>query len=468
MSADLSSYRETVAAKRLRFKPRGLSDTSSIALPDYLKPLQRHAVEFALRAGCAGIFYDTGLGKTLIELTWAHAVSAHVGKPTLILTPLAVAAQHAAEAERFGLFGHIDRDGKATYPVTITNYERLDRFDVSQFGAIVLDESSILKNFSGATSRELRRKFSATPFRLCASATPAPNDHTEIGQQAEFLGVMNREEMMTRWFIHDSENTKNWRLKGHASADFWSWVASWSRCAEKPSDLGYSDDGYELPELRIIDHTVRADITQETTIDRDGQAVLFRVPQNSATSIHREKRLTLDQRMDETADVILAEPGENWLIWVETDQEADAICARVHDAVEVRGSHAIEKKEERLGAFARGEFKRLVTKARIAGFGLNLQHVGRQAFPSASFSYEQLYQCIRRSWRFGRRDPVHVHCIGADTERAIRAVQQRKASDHIAMKAEMRAAMQRAVNGGLSIESYQPQRTAPLPAWVAV
>lgn len=465
MTDALQSYRETVAAKRIRFSPRGLSE--SPPLHDALKPLQRHAVEFALRAGCAGIFYDTGLGKTLIELVWAHAIAAMTGKPVLILTPLAVAAQHAAEAERFGLFGKVERDGTATYPVTITNYERLDRFDLSRFGGIVADESSILKNFSGAMSRDLRRKAEAFPFRLAASATPAPNDHTEIGQQAEFLGVMKREEMMTRWFIHDSANTKNWRLKGHATADFWSWVASWSRMVEKPSDLGYSDDGYELPELRIIDHTVKADITTEASTDRDGQIALFRVPQNSATSIHREKRLTLDQRMDESARVVLAEPHERWVIWVETDQEADALKARIHNAVEVRGSHSIDQKEGRLAAFGRGEFDRLITKQSIAGYGLNWQHVGRQLFPSATFSYERFYQGVRRSWRYGRKDPVHVHCIGADTERAIRAVQQRKAADHAAMKAEMRAAMQRAVNGGLSIEDYQPQRTAPLPAWMA-
>jgi hypothetical protein len=412
---DLTSYRELVATKRARFVPRGLADIPP--LHPALTQLQSHAVTFALQSGCAGIFYDTGLGKTLVELVWGLAIAAHTGKPVLLFTPLAVAAQHAREAERFNLFGKVSRDGEAICPLTITNYENMGKYDPDKFGGVVCDESSILKNFSGSMSRELRRKFAATPFRLCASATPAPNDHTEIGQQAEFLGVMKREEMLTRWFIHDSADTGTWRLKGHASQDFWSWVASWARCAEKPSDLGFDDAGYVLPELKIIDHTVRADVSAQAGTDRAGQIALFRMPENSATSIHREKKLTLDARFDLTAEIIASEPNEFWVTWVETDAEESAMLARDKKAVPVRGSHTVGVKEERLAAFGRGEIRHLVTKARIAGYGLNWQHCARTAFPSASFSYEQFYQAIRRFWRYGQKRPVHAHCIGADTER---------------------------------------------------
>jgi hypothetical protein len=461
---DLASYRELVAQKRTRFVPRGLQSIPS--LHPALTQLQSHAVTFALQSGCAGIFYDTGLGKSFCELEFARHIGNVTGKPVLLLTPLAVGAQMQREAERFGIPAAHVRGEKSDKPIWITNYEQLDKYDADLFGGVVCDESGILKNFTGSMSRELRRKFSATPFRLCASATPAPNDHTEIGQQAEFLGVMKREEMLTRWFIHDSADTGTWRLKGHASQDFWSWVASWARCAERPSDLGFSDEGYILPELRIIDHTVRADVSTQAGADKAGQIALFRMPQNSATSIHREKKLTLDARFDLTAEIIAAEPNEHWVTWVETDQEESAMLARDKSAVPVRGSHTPGVKEERLAAFSRGEIRHLVTKARIAGYGLNWQHCARTAFPSASFSYEQFYQAIRRFWRYGQKRPVHAHCIGADTERAIRAVQQRKEADHAAMKAEMKDAMRRAINGNLGIEAYNPNHEGKLPSWL--
>lgn len=466
--SDLGAYHDMIAAKRIRFAPRGLTEIP--ALRACLKPLQAAGVDFALRQGCAALFYDTGLGKTLAELEWSRIVAQVTGKPVPILAPLAVGPQHQAEAERFGYDAKVVRNpseiGDCATP--IFNYELLDRFEAGMFGGVSLDESSILKSFTGATSRALRNTFADTPFRLSASATPAPNDHTELGQQAEFLGVMRSSEMLSRFFINDTMKSGNYRLKKPAIRPFWDWVASWSRCAEKPSDLGFSDDGYDLPELRIVPHTVIADVSQEAGTERkSNQILLFRIPEMSATSIHREKRLTLDQRMDKTAEIVAAEPDQTWVTWVETDAEEQAVCARLPDAVAVRGSHRPQVKEERLTAFTRGEIHHLVTKPSIAGFGLNWQHVGRHAFPSASYSYEMFYQAIRRSWRFGRRDPVHAHCIGADTERAIQYTRARKAQDHVRMKAEMRAAMQRASQRHSAIEEYQPQREASLPGWIA-
>lgn len=464
---DLSAYREAVAAKRARFKPRGL--TAVPPLHPALTPLQAHGVTFALRAGCSALFYDTGLGKTLAALDWARCVTAVTGKPVLMLCPLACAAQHQREADNFGIIAKAVRDSAEVIGngIFITNYERLALFNPSMFGGVILDESSILKSFTGATTRALIGAFAQTPFRLACTATPAPNDHTELGTHAEFLGVMRREEMLTRWFVHDSADTGTWRLKGHAAADFWSWVSSWARCAEKPSDLGFSDAGYELPELRIIDHLVESDMSIDAGEEKSGQMRLIRMPEVSATSMHREKRLTLDIRMDVAAQVVAAEPNEMWITWVETDREEDAIRARFSDAIAVRGSMTAAVKEDRLTAFTRGEIRHLVTKPKIAGFGLNWQHCGRQAFPSETFSYEQFYQAIRRSWRFGRRLPVHVHRIGTVGEVAIREAQNRKAVGHQSMKVEMRVAMRRAVGIADPIEAYNPTRTARAPAWLA-
>jgi hypothetical protein len=273
--------------------------------------------------------------------------------------------------------------------------------------------------------------------------------------------------MLQRWFVHDSANTANWRLKGHAVQLFWDWVATWARCVSKPSDLGFSDAGYDLPPLNIYRHLVRADVTTEAGAERDGQGRLFRLPETSATSIHQEKRLTIAQRADVIAEKVSAEPDEAWIIWVDTDYEADAIKARIADAVEVRGSHSLLQKERALDGFATGQIKRLVTKAEIAGFGPNWQHCRRVAYPGLSFSYERYYQTIRRCWRFGQAQPVDVHIACADTELAQWETVQRKAGDHDAMKSEMRFAMQRAAGVTASATaSYEPSTVATLPPFV--
>jgi len=463
----LADYRGLIAAKRIAFVPRGMATIPS--LNPALKDHQRHAVEFALKAGCAALFLDTGLGKTLCALEWGRIVVEHTGRPVLMLAPLAVAAQHEREAVKFGIDAKAVRepDEITTPRVYITNYDRLAKFDAEQFAGVILDESSILKSFHGATTKALIATFKHTPFRLCCTATPAPNDHAELGQHSEFLGVMSQSQMLTRWFIHDSADTGNWRMKGHAVQDFWNWVASWARCVSKPSDLGFSDDGYDLPALDLKRHIVEADRSLDAGAEKDGQARLFRMPDTSATSIHREKRMTTDARADVIAALVAQEPGEAWVVWCDTDYEADALADRIPGAVEVRGSMSPDVKEANLTMFSTGQVRVIITKPSIAGFGLNWQHSARMAFVGLSFSYESFYQAIRRCWRFGQSRPVSVHVACADTEESIWQIVSRKAGDHDAMKAEMTAAMARASHSVPEQAPYQPAKPLALPQWIA-
>lgn len=466
--SDLSGYHALIARKRVEFEARGLDRWSD--LHPSLFPHQRHGVEFALRTGCAALFYDTGLGKTAMALEWGQRIVEATNKPVLMLAPLAVGPQHVREAARLGILATVTRGGPPTggAAIHVLNYDRLDKIDPADFGGVILDESSILKSFTGATTRALISGFAGTKYRLACTATPAPNDHTELGTHSGFLGVMRRDEMLPIWFIHDSADTGTWRIKGHARDDFWSWVASWARCVSKPSDLGFDDTGFVLPELTTIQHEVIADTSTDTGAEKDGQARLFRIPEMSATSIHREKRGTLDQRADVIAEVVARESGETWIVWCETNDESDALMARLPkgDTVEVRGNQSADEKEEKLIAFSQGKARIIVTKPSIAGFGLNWQHCARQAFIGLSFSYESYYQAVRRSWRFGQKRPVTVHIACADTERSIYDTVTRKAEDHGAMKDAMARAM-RAVAQSRSVKvSYQPHKRAALPAWV--
>lgn len=465
---DVPAYHALIARKRVSFEARGL--TRWRALPDGLFDHQKHGVEFALRAGCSGLFYDTGLGKTRMALAWGERIVEETNKPVLMLAPLAVAAQHAEEAQALGAEAKVIRSGSEVRgkSINILNYDRLDRIDPGIFAGVILDESSILKSFTGATQRALTSAFAKTPYRLACTATPAPNDHTELGQHANFLGVMAANEMLTRWFITDQSEMGRYRLKKPAVAPFWDWVASWARCVSKPSDLGFSDDGFVLPELKTFRHEIRADISVDCGAEDNGQARLFRIPKMSATSVHREKRLTIAGRADAIAAREAAEPREAWGIWCETNEEADALIERLpkSDTVEVRGSQSIEEKEEKLLAFSRGAVRNIVTKPSIAGFGLNWQHCARTGFVGLSFSYEQYYQAIRRFWRFGQKRAVEAHIACADTERAIYDTVTRKSDDHARMKEAMARAMARAAKSSRVLEAYDPREDAILPPWM--
>ncbi|WP_011580538.1 MULTISPECIES: DEAD/DEAH box helicase [Chelativorans] len=455
----MQDYLELLRRRAVEAPKRGL--TSIPPLHDGMFGYQRAVTEFLLSVGSGAAFLDTGLGKSLVSLEWGRVVSEHTGKPVLMLAPLAVAPQHVREAKKFGLEARVVRNQSEIGPgVNVTNYAKVDNFDPYAFGGVILDESSIIKNFTGATSRKLISMFAQTPFRLACTATPAPNDHMELGQHSQFLGVMPSNEMLSRWFIADQTNMGRYRLKGHAVKPFWNWVASWSRCISKPSDLGFTDEGFILPKLNIHRHVVAADIS----IGAD--ETLFRIPETSATSIHREKRLTADQRAEKIAEIVSAEPNEAWVIWCDTDYEADALTERIPDAVEVRGSMPDAMKEERLVAFSDCSLRIIVSKPSVAGFGLNWQHCARVAFVGLSFSYEQFYQAVRRCWRFGQSREVECHIAMADTERNIWDVVMRKSADHEAMKAEMHAAMRRAHESRQIKIDYQPTQPMQLPVWM--
>ncbi|MBP2302553.1 hypothetical protein [Azospirillum picis] len=461
------SYADVLARKLVSAPMRGLESVP--ALSSSLFGYQRDVTEFLLQAGCGAGFLDTGLGKTRIELEYGRVLAEHTGKPVLLFAPLAVGPQHVAEARDMGLddVREVRSQDDVRPGINITNYERLHHFQPEVFGALILDESSILKSFSGVTTRKLMAFGSAIPFRTCFSATPAPNDHTELGQHAQFLGVMDSVEMLTRWFINDQKHMGRYRLKRFAVEDYWSWVGTWARCISKPSDLGYSDAGFEMPELLTFNHTVRADLTKGAGEDREGQLQLLRMPGTSATELHREKRHTVDARARLIADVVMGEPDEPWVIWCDTDYEEEALTALIPDAVAVRGTMHPDMKKERLLQFGRGQVLRLVTKPSIAGYGLNWQHCARTAFVGRSYSYEDYYQAIRRFWRFGQKRPVHVHTAEADTESHAAAAIARKEADHIAMKREMAAAMSRVgERRGVKL-NYAPTIAPALPSWLA-
>lgn len=456
---DADAYGAFLARKAVEPATAGLSSIPTLHAD--LFPHQRAVTEYLLSIGQGAAFLDTGLGKTFVELEWSRVVAETQDKPVLILAPLAVGPQTAREAKRFNIDAAYVRDpDQIRTPIVITNYERAHLFDNRRFAGIALDESSILKSFTGPTTRRLIEMAAPLPYRLAATATPAPNDHMELGQHSAFLGVMSSAEMLTRWFISDQANMGRYRLKGHAVRPFWSWVASWARCVTKPSDLGFSDDGFELPPLHLNRHVVRAPSAAEP------YGTLFRMPDTSATSIHAEKRRTLDARADRIAELVTGEPTEPWIVWCDMDDEADALCKRIAGAVEVRGSMSADEKEARLLGFEDGSIRVLVTKPSIAGFGLNWQHCARVAFAGLSFSYELFYQAIRRCWRFGQLRPVQAHIAMADTEMAIWEAVSRKADDHEIMKVEMVSAMRRAAQVATVKAAYRPGIPMALPGWI--
>ena len=449
-------YLEFLARKAPRASSSGFEPD---AMPDHLFDFQGAVADFAVRQGRAGVYLDTGLGKTRIELEWASQCMRRTpGGKALILTPLAVAKQMEREGQSLGYDCRIVRDqSDVRAGINICNYDRLDKLDAGSFGAVALDESGILKSFNGATSSALINAFAGHRFRLSATATPAPNDHMELGQQSAFLGIMPANEMLMRWFINDTkEASQQWRLKGHAQDDFWDWMASWSRMAQSPEDLGFDGSRYVLPPLDVVRHKSHGSIKPV-----DG---LF-FTDVSATNMHDVKRQTSAARADIIA--ALADNSDPFIAWCDTDNEADALKARLPGAVEVRGSMPIERKEENLEAFSTGQVRVIITKPGIAGYGLNWQHCHTMGFAGRSFSYELWYQAVRRSWRFGQTKPVTVHLAVAEGEDQIGRVIDRKAADHATMKAAMAKAMRRAVNRAAAHKiTYNPTHNGEFPTWL--
>ncbi len=463
----MSEYLEFIASKRVSVAVAGF-DAGPMVAPMF--PFQVQNVTWACRMGRAALFLDTGLGKTRQQLEWARQVCEHTGGRVIILAPLAVAHQTVREAAACGITGvGYAKDGTSDHAIVVTNYERLAKFDTSQFVGVVLDESSILKSYSGTTKMALFEAFSGTPYKLACTATPAPNDHLELGNHAEFLGVMSSHEMIARWFINDTSQFGTYRVKGHAVEDFWDWVSSWAVMASLPSDLGEFDDGgYVLPEM--VSHVHCVEVDRDVSFgDVKGQLTIVTTVEMNATSIHKEKRRTAVARAEKVVGLVRADPDEPWLVWCETDYEADALMAefkvRNVAATEVRGSDTPESKERDLEWFTDGAIRVMVTKPKIAGFGLNWQHCARVAFVGATFSFEAYYQAIRRVWRFGQSRPVHVHVVMATTEKSVWAILEHKRGDFEVMKHAMVTAARRSRRTVAKAGTYEPGHVMVPPKW---
>jgi len=454
---DINEYRQFIASRAVTTAASGFTPKP---YPETIKVHQANILDYALNKGKSAVFADTGLGKSFIELEFARQCVDETGKPSLILTPLAVAGQMVREGQKFGIDARqIKEPEQVGAGVMVMNYDRVGKLDPAKFGAVILDESSILKSFGGQTRKTLMDMFIDTPYRMAATATPSPNDHMELGNHAEFLGVMRQQEMLSKWFINDTSTaSQDWRLKGHAVEDFWQWVASWSRCATLPSDLGGDDDGYILPEIITNIHTIEADRSTGT----DG--LLFRIPELSATSFHAEKRLTMRDRVAMAAE--LATHDRPATVWCESNEESALLAKLIPDARELTGSMTPDQKEALLLGFVDGNFRVIVTKPKLAGFGVNWQHCAHAVFASISYSYEQHYQAKRRSHRFGQTEQVINDIVIADTEKAIWDVINVKSEKHDEMKRRMATAMKQAQSTAETRVKYERPLDLWFPAWV--
>lgn len=461
-------YSDFIAKKRLVAPSAGFDLLP--ALSQRLFPFQGDITRWALRRGRAAIWADCGLGKSWMALEWARVVAEH-GEPgggdVLILTPLAVAQQFVREGEKIGIkVAHCRTKDDVRPGINVTNYERLHHFDPGAFIGVVADESSILKDYTSATRNALIEAFAQTPFRLACTATPAPNDHMELGNHAEFLGVMNRVEMLSMFFTHDGGDTQSWRLKGHAVKAFWRWVCSWAVSVRKPSDLGYDDDGFALPALKIEERVVSAgaDLAR-------AQGTLFAVEARGLEEQRIARRASLGERVRVTAEIVNHQPSEPWIVWCDLNDESAALAAAIPGSVEVRGSDSAEEKEDAMARFSSGEIRVLVSKPSICGWGLNWQHCARAAFVGLSHSFEAWYQAIRRNYRFGQTRDVECYLVSSDAEGAVLANLKRKQAEADRMAAGMIAEMADFTRADLSatrrdVAEYRPKKPMTIPSWI--
>ena len=450
-------YQSFISDKLRGWQPVGI-DVAATGLPlfDFQEALSR----WSLRLGKSAIFADTGLGKTRMQLAWANEVS-KIG-PVLILAPLAVAEQTVKEGREIGVpVVHCKEQGD--HPITITNYERLHRFDPDRFTGIVLDESSIIKHHDTRTFSVLTESFRDTPYKLCATATPAPNDWTELGTHAEFLGICTRSEMLSEFFVHDGGETQVWRLKGHARELFWEWVSSWGALVRSPADLGFDASLYALPKLTVEQHTIHSN--QEAP-----EGMLFALEAQTLSERRTARRDSVEDRVNRCASLVNKTPGP-WVVWCELNAESEMLTKAIDGAIEVRGSQTVEHKEASLAKFSDGEARVIVTKPSIAGFGLNWQHCSNMAFVGVTDSFESYYQAVRRCWRFGQKSPVDVHIFASELEGAVVSNLQRKERDARAMAESLSAltseAVRREVLGtSRSTNIYNANQSISIPSFL--
>lgn len=424
------NYQDFLKSKEIKTDSCGFEPQSTNNL---LFDWQNDIVRWALMKGRACIFADCGLGKTAMQLQWAHEVSEHEHKPVLILAPLAVAAQTKREGVKFGVDVNICRtQSDVTGGVNITNYEMVEHFDADCFCGVVLDESSILKDATSATRKLLTDMFGHTPYKLCCTATPSPNDFMELGTHAHFLGIMTQPEMLSTFFCHDGGNTSKWRLKGHAESKFFEWVASWACCLTNPSDIGYDGSNFQLPELIIHEIVVKSD----ELIDNDGQMLMFAETTQTLNERRAARRNSLTARVEQAAE-IANNTAEQVLVWCDLNAESEALTAAINGAVEVKGSQPTAYKENAMNGFTSGENRVLVSKPSIAGWGMNWQQCNQMIFVGLSDSFEAYYQAVRRCWRFGQTKPVDVYIITSDAEGCVKANIERKQRDAERMTTEL-------------------------------
>lgn len=456
------TYEQFLKTKELQSINEGLKvDTKE--LNKALFPFQKDIVAWALQKGRAAVFSDCGTGKSLMQLEFARIVSERTGAKALIIAPLSVVRQTQKEGDKFGIKTTVCRQqADAKDGINITNYEMLSHFDADAFGCVVLDESSILKSFTSKTRDELIDKFQRTAYRLCCTATPSPNDQSEIGNHAEFLGIMSRSEMLATYFIHDGSDTSKWRLKGYGEKRFWEWVATWAVCVRTPEDLGYSKEGYELPPLNLIEHIVKSKVQDYELFARVAETLSER---------RQARKDSMTDRVEVARD-LCASSDDQWIVWCDYNAESAALSGEIEGGCEVVGSDDPEYKAKTAIDFAEGNIHALISKPSIYGFGMNFQNCHRMIFCGISDSYEQFYQAIRRCWRFGQDNAVDVHIIISEAEMNVLDNIKRKQAQMEDMQNNMIALMRDVTMAEIKhttriTTEYKPTERMVLPGWIA-
>ena len=460
------TYKDFIRSKETQIVKCGFESDKS-TYNKHLFEWQRDIVHWALLKGKACLFEDCGLGKTLQQLSFAEEVCKHTKGKVLILAPLAVASQTKQEGLKFGIEVNICRtQDDVKGGINITNYEMIDHFAPSEFEGIILDESSILKNSTGATKTALTEMFKNTPYKLCCTATPAPNDFMEIGNHAEFLGIMSQTEMLATYFVHDGKNTSKWRLKGHAKEKFFEWIATWACCMTSPEDLGYNGQEYHLPVLNINEIQVESGNKEAA----DGQMLLFAEIAESLSDRREARHESLERRVAKAKEIAEGAEGQS-LIWCDYNDESALIAETVSEIVEVKGSDTDNHKKTSMIDFANGKIKRLVSKPKIAGWGMNWQNCNTVIFCGLSDSFESYYQAVRRCWRFGQQKPVDVYIITSQAEASVKQNIERKQADAQRMTAELvkytKDILSKEIKGTVRMsESYIAIDQMIVPSWL--
>lgn len=459
MTFNAASYSQFLNAKSQQGSDSGFAP---VWMPDFLYDFQKARCEWLIRKGRSANFSDCGLGKTPMGLVWASNVARKTLRPVLYLTPLAVGAQTIREAEKFGIQAKQSRDGNSDGHIIVTNYERLHYFNAADFSGVVCDESSVLKSFAGQRRGEITQFMRKVPYRLLQTATAAPNDYLELGTSSEALGYLGHMDMLNRFFKNDLNNSATgrmrgevvkWRLKGHAELPFWRWVCSWASAMRKPSDIGFDDTRFVLPELTEVEHLVEANTLAD--------GMLFALPAQGLQEQREERRRTVQERCERVAGLV-NNTGEPALVWCHMNDEGDLLEKLIPDAVQVSGSDSDDVKEARLLSFAEGRARVLITKPKIGAWGLNFQHCNHVTF-FPSHSFEQYYQAVRRCWRFGQKRPVRVDIVTTEGERGVMRNLQRKAKQ----ADEMFDRLVTEMNYAAGVERSHPMtKQLELPSWL--